>query len=368
VKSFSLRFLLVVVSLTVLTATAGAGAQGLETARQAQERHSDRLLAVDGVVGTAVGHGSAGRGAVFVFTLEPGVAGIPAELDGVPVVSHVTGEIVALHHRPGHSGGPGGKGNGDGEVDPKSRFDRPVPIGGSSGNVEIFESDGEFFCSVGTFAMRVTDGFGVWALGNNHVYAHANAASIGDAIVQPGTVDLDPPCSDNSATDAIGTLDDFVPILFDPDPGDAVPGPDNVVDAAIALSSTSLVGNSTPSDGYGTPRSTPVTPTINGKVQKYGRTTGQTNGIVWALNSTVDVNYGPDAAGNPQIARFVGQIVLKGRGRGLFSEPGDSGALVVTNRRDPIGLLFAGSSFFDFTFANPIDEVLAEFDMTIDGE
>ena len=132
------------------------------------------------------------------------------------------------------------------------------------------------------------------------------------------------------------------------------------------------LGNATPSDGYGTPTSTTVSAVINAKLVKYGRTTGPTKAIVWAINSTVDVNYGIDAAGNPQIARFVGQIVAKGSG---FSRGGDSGSLVVqvmgkgkNKRYYPVGLLFAGSSFFELTWLNPINLVLNTFGVTIDGE
>ncbi len=71
----------------------GRGVQGHETAIASQERHTDSLLANPDVVGTAVGLGAEGRAAVFVFTVEEGVAGIPTELDGVPVVTRVTGEV-----------------------------------------------------------------------------------------------------------------------------------------------------------------------------------------------------------------------------------------------------------------------------------
>ena len=251
--------------------------RGLETAIAAQERHTDDLLAVEGVVGTAVGHGAEGRGAIFVFTTEPGIVEIPNELDGVPVIAHVTGEILALKPPPGKGPGTGKK------IDPTARFDRPVPIGVSSGNVKLFDSDdGKTYCSVGTFGMRLVDDKGIfYALSNNHVYAHSNAATIGDAIVQPGTVDFDPVCGDNSDWDSIGTLFDFEDIIF----CNLSSCPVNSIDAAIALTTTDLVDNSTPSDGYGTPDSTTVEAVINAKLEKYGRTTGPTKAIVWAINS-----------------------------------------------------------------------------------
>ena len=72
-----------------------------------QNRHTNALMATSGVVGTATGLGAHGNPAVIVYTEASGVAGIPGNLDGVPVVVKVTGEIHALgalHHRPGHNG------------------------------------------------------------------------------------------------------------------------------------------------------------------------------------------------------------------------------------------------------------------------
>ena len=141
---------------------------------------------------------------------------------------------------------------------------------------------------------------------------------------------------------------------------------ENTVDAAIALSSTELLGNATPSDGYGVPSSSIIEPAINMKVKKYGRTTGQTEGTITAINATIDVSYDTGV-----VARFVDQIVIT---PGNFSAPGDSGSLIVTHvegtsvqdDREPVGLLFAGSDFI--TVANPIEAVLKLFNVTIDGE
>ncbi|MGH7589322.1 MAG: hypothetical protein ACRELU_12095, partial [Gemmatimonadota bacterium] len=189
-----------------------------------------------------------------------------------------------------------------------------------------------------------------YALSNNHVYADANQASIGDVVLQPGAFD-----GGSAPDDVIGTLADFVPIVFSTSAS-------NRVDAAIAATTTSQLGNATPSNGYGTPRSATATVGVNDRVMKYGRTTGQTKGRVLATNTTVNVNYG-----SPGVARFVGQIVIGGGG---FSQGGDSGSLIVlergSNARRPVGLLFAGSS--SSTIANPIDFVLDALNVTIDGE
>ena len=98
---------------------------------------------------------------------------------------------------------------------------------------------------------------------------------------------------------------------------------------------------------------------------KYGRTTSQTKGQVYAINATVNVGY------DWGVARFVNQIIIT---PGSFSAGGDSGSLIVidgkgknkADDRKPVGLLFAGSAFI--TVANPIDAVLTWFGVTIDGQ
>jgi hypothetical protein len=275
----------------------------------------------------------------MILAKEPGVRGLPSQLEGVPVVVKVTGEILAFP-KPDK---PGRKPSAD-PVDPTARFDRPVPIGVSTGHRNV---------TAGTIGCRVTDGTNVYALSNNHVYADENGATIGNNVLQPGTYDggVDP-------DDAIGTLFDFEPIVFGASAS-------NTIDAAIAQPTAGTLGNATPSDGYGTPRSTTIPASVNLRVKKYGRTTSETKGRVTAINATVNVGY--DAG----VARFVNQIIIE---PGEFSAGGDSGSLVVVDGkgkdrqsdRKAVGLLFAGSPFV--TIANPIDAVLTRFGVTIDGE
>lgn len=297
----------------------------LRPAMVIQERHTERLLAIPGVVGTAVGLDGAGRAVIRVFTAQPGVAGLPDELEGLPVETRVTGMFIAFS-------------------DPTTRFDRPVPTGTSTGHPSI---------TAGTIAARVKDASGnVYALSNNHVYANQNNASIGDPALQPGAYD-----GGQDPADRIGTLYDFQPIDFS--------GGNNTMDAAIVLSSTSLLGNSPPTDdGYGTPSSNTVPAYIGQPVQKYGRTTGLTQGEVSELNATVSVCYEVLWIFCMKQATFVGQIGIT---PGAFSDGGDSGSLIVTNDsyNHPVALLFAGSS--TNTLANPIDVVLSRFNVTIDN-
>ncbi len=338
------KILLVVVSIFGLLVFAGVlSAQGrsedaFERVKEVQEKHTDRLMAIDGVEGTAVGLDESDRPAVKVFLENPGVRGIPRDLDGVPVHPVVTGKIYALPKPEGKPGG--GKPPKPEPVDPTAWFPRPVPIGVSTGHPNI---------TAGTIGCRVKDATNVYALSNNHVYAHENKGPIGINVLQPGPYD-----GGRDPGDAIGTLAAFNAIKFD--------GSNNYIDAAIALSSTTLLGNATPSGGYGTPKSAIVSAKLRQSVQKYGRTTRLTKGSVYAINANVKVQY------DTGIARFVKQIIIT---PGSFSAGGDSGSLVVdastgSNNRKPVGLLFAGSS--SFTVANPIDAVLGAFGVTVDGE
>ena len=346
------------------------GTPGLIKASQVANAHAKGLLDILGIEGVGVGLTDAGVPAVAIL-LESEAVAVPSELDGVPVVTLVTGKIYALCHK----GGKDPKGCGEPPPDPtpdptpEPPSDPCLPRTGKARPACIGTSTGHPSITAGTIGGRVTDGASVYALSNNHVYAASNSASIGDAVIQPGTFD-----GGSSPADDLGNLSAFVEILFDPDPDDAVPGPDNAVDAAIAVSTMADLGNATPSDGYGTPKSTTITAYPNQKVKKYGRTTGETTGKVFAINATVDVGYGGGL-----VARFVDQIVITPGG---FSAGGDSGSLVVVDGkgkdkaedRKPVGLLFAGSALS--TIASPIDTVLASLTaelgpnvtLTIDGE
>jgi len=312
------------------------GPPGLERATEVKERHAGALFGVTGVVGVGVGHNGDSNPAVIIFTETPGVRGLPSFLEGIPVVVRVSGKFFA-QPKPENPGKPPKPEEPD--LTPKDRWDRPVPIGVSTGHPAV---------TAGTIGARVTDGSNVYALSNNHVYADENRASIGDAVIQPGTFD-----GGSEPNDNIGTLYTFIAISFTEV---------NTVDSAIALSSTELLGSATPPDGYGAPKSTTADASIGMKVLKYGRTTGQTKGRVYAINVTVDVGY------DSGVARFENQIVIT---PGTFSAGGDSGSLIVVDSKrtsdhhKPVGLLFAGSS--RYTIANPIGPVLDAFEVTIDG-
>jgi len=310
-------------------------AQKIQTALTAQTRHTDELLRIPGVLGTAVTLLPNGEPAVRVLLASREVGGLPATLDGVPVAPLVTGMIMA-------------------RSDPTTRV-RPAPVGFSVGHFAI---------TAGTIGARVVDGAGnVYILSNNHVLANNNGASVGDAIYQPGTFD------GGTAADQVASLARFKPIDF--------AGGANPIDAAIASTTTAAVGNATPTDdGYGTMSAQlygdaggdgmfdDVTSLLGLRVQKYGRTTKLTKGAITGINGTVTVCYEVVFIFCTKSARFTDQLIIDAAG---FSGGGDSGSLIVTDdgTSRPVALLFAGSS--TQTIANRIDLVLSYFGVTIDG-
>jgi hypothetical protein len=312
-----------------------AQAADVRAAVATHTRHTPELLAIRGVVGTAVTRLPSGRLAISVLLESSAVTGVPASIEGLPVTTVVTGRIMALS-------------------DPTTRL-RPAPTGYSVGHFAI---------TAGTIGARVVDASGnVYVLSNNHVLANSNGATIGDAIYQPG------PFDGGTAADQIATLFAFRPIVFSSTAT-------NTMDAAIARSSPTELGNATPiDDGYGAPSST-IYGDANGDglfddrnallgvpVQKYGRTTKLTKGTITGINATVSICYEVVFIFCTKSARFVDQLIIDASG---FSGGGDSGSLIVTDdaNRNPVALLFAGSS--TQTIANRIDLVLTNFGVAID--
>lgn len=330
-----------------------AGQDLLAAAMLIQRANEPLLFDLPGVVGTGVGWNEAGQPLIKVF-VDPGatvtaLATIPASLANFPVSIQRAGPFYALPAQEAVTllaGAAAGARDGGGLL-PTSRFDRPVPMGVSTGHTRS---------TAGTIGAVVTDGTKRYALSNWHVFVPGGKARIGDELLQPGPVD-----GGIQPADVIGTLAAFEPVALSPFAS-------NRIDAAIA--ETDQVMPRTPADGYGSPRSETLAASPGLKVQKYGRTTGLTFGEVDAINASINVNYG--SAGS-QIGRFTGQIVLCCD----MSQGGDSGSLIVAhdvdangdpgpNDRRPVALLFAGDR--RLTIANPIDLVLERFGVTVVGD
>ena len=253
---------------------------------------------------------------------------------------------------------------------------RPCPPGYSISHPEV---------TAGTLGAWVRRGAGDehYILSNNHVVANSNDTSLGVFISQPGRAD------GGSDVDRFARLTEYMRIRFDDEEnGDGgkkssssfawrawkwpanfladligcpyrlvVARPNqldqpypNLVDAAVArVILESNVDLDIPEIGE-----------IQGiadlqlgdRVQKSGRTTEHTSGMVEVVGAESVVNYGPGKGD----ATFGDQIVIRADS-GDFSAGGDSGSAIVTEDNVLGGLLFAGGS--GVTIANKISNVVS---------
>ena len=208
--------------------------------------------------------------------------------------------------------------------------------------------------SAGTLGGFVRTAGGLAILSNNHVLAASNAATVGDAVLQPGPADR------GTAGDRIGTLHAFERLR---------PEIRNLVDAAVATLDDDVPPE--PGDLPGGPLGTAVVDHLEidpgEAVEKLGRTTGHTRGRISAVEvDGVAVQY--DALSAPQgVHTFDDQVEIEGLA-GAFSAGGDSGSVIWRSRdRAPLGLLFAGSTTggsagAGVTFASPLATALRLLD------
>lgn len=199
---------------------------------------------------------------------------------------------------------------------------RPARGGASIGHYKI---------TAGTLGCLVKDKKTgqILILSNNHVLANSNTAKKGDAILQPGAAD-----EGTLKKDKIAKLERFVKIGF----GKTA----NTVDAAVALP---LIDSDVSPEisSIGLPTGT-AKAKVGLVVQKSGRTTDHTLGLIKDISATIKVDYdGP-------VAVFRNQILTT-----FMSQGGDSGSLVMDQKRRAVGLLFAGSDVV--TICNPIEDV-----------
>lgn len=234
------------------------------------------------------------------------------------------------------------------------------------------DSIGHYAITAGTLGCTVRKNGQKMILSNNHVMANSNEAQIGDMILKPGAYDGGTP------SDKIATLQDWSQISFI---GDGLPDTDcsiakgtaNILnfisfilgrksrlraynlEAATNLIDAALAKPINDKDVEDKIRDIGILDGTNSlvlgmKVQKQGRTTRYTEGIVEQIDVTTQVSYGTN-----KIAVFTDQaIIVTTEGYEHFSQPGDSGSAVVSGKK-LVGLLFAGSD--TVTIVNRIENV-----------
>jgi len=195
----------------------------------------------------------------------------------------------------------------------------------------------------GTFGALVRDEKGqLYVLSNCHVLADEGRLARNAPIYQCGLLDL----PEDQQARQIAKLSRFVdykaPLLK--------------VDCAVAaLLSPSIA---TPDILYiGKPAGTAVA-ADDMVVHKYGRSSAYQAGRVTSVNANITVPY------DTGYFTFYDQIVVESTTSNPFSEPGDSGSLVLERAsHKAVGLLFAGSP--THTYVNHISDVLSALNVTL---
>ncbi len=268
-------------------------------------------------------------------SLLPAQAQLPPDIDGIPtdVVEAPPAYLAAMAIPPQCS-------------IRRTREQRPVCPGISASNAAVNAGTISMICR----SRRPADAGKLFVLGNNHTLADLGAAAVGSDIVQPS------PADGGDISDRIATLARFVAI-------DETPTATNQVDAALA----ELVAGVQTQPGIcsiGIPQGI-AAPEFGAVVQKHGRTTGLSRGII--DDPSVDALIPLSRQDPGRMARFVQQIrIVPAVGMSLFAQPGDSGALVTTRKGNRVvGLLFACPDNGQFAYANPIASVLEELEIAV---
>lgn len=312
------------------------------------------LMAMDDVLGTAVGQDDDGELAILVFVNLEGknpsdtIRNIPQGFLGKRVKIEMTEPFRAMAKKGGGS---------TPTVSHTAKQTPPIQLG-TSGGWRYDLANG--YCCGGTLGALISKGGNQYILSNYHVFesdivpgGNNRTATTGDPVIQPGLIDVG--CSAGNAQN-VATLETH----------SSLPGSN--VDASIA----EVIPGMVKADGsileIGTLSASTVAAYVNQPVKKSGRTTKLTRSTVAALNMTVNVAYDNECAGGAAFTKtFTGQIVINNL-RSKFLNSGDSGSLMVedvsTNPR-AVGLLYAGSS--RYAIANPINQVLSFFGATMVG-
>lgn len=240
------------------------------------------------------------------------------------------------------------------------------------------DSIGHYSITAGTLGCIVRKNGQMMILSNNHVLANSNEAKKGDAILQPGAYD------GGTSKDQIASLDEWVKISFIEN---GLPETDcpiakgsarfmNFLASTLSRNSRILAYN--PQEITNTVDAALARPLITADVseqvrdigsirsvreaelgmvvQKQGRTTGLTKGVIEQIDVTTQVSYGTG-----KTAVFTDQLIVTSES-GSFSQPGDSGSAVLCDN-ELVGLLFAGSD--TVTVVNRISNVFKSLDCSI---
>lgn len=195
---------------------------------------------------------------------------------------------------------------------------RPAIPGFSVGHPDI--TAGTFGCLV----RKVGDANTLYMMSNSHVLANEGLATVGDAILQPGPID-----DGTKGADTIGELSEFVPFTF------TATGYPNLVDIAIAKVKGANVTSAIRKIGVPVGVSNVVRRDM--QVQKTGRTTDYTIGVIQDVDYRMALDYARPGGGSGRVG--LRDLVLCTR----YTAGGDSGSAVLNMGKKVVGVHFAGS-------------------------
>lgn len=222
--------------------------------------------------------------------------------------------------------------------EPNTSRVRPAVPGFSVGNVRVNGAG-----TLGCLVQKRGDTKTLYILSNSHVLADEGTGKKGDAILQPGPFD-----GGKSPADVIGHLTEWIPFQF----GSTYT---NLVDAAIAevkaANVTSVIRL------IGVPKGTSVTVRRGMQVQKTGRTTDYTIGVIKDIHYRTSLQYKKPGGGKGWVG-FREQVLCT-----RYTDGGDSGSAVLNMDGKIVGLHFAGSP--SSSVFNRIGNVLTALDIEV---
>lgn len=216
----------------------------------------------------------------------------------------------------------------------------------------------------GTFGAIVRDKDGkLFGLTNNHVSGACNCAAPGLPILCPGPIDA----HENSISPfTIGRHSRLLPI------GEGIPENIDVSlnwDAAVFELEDPAALSSMQGDRSDTPEEV-ADPFGGMMVEKVGRTTGHTSGVVVGVSaSPLPVGYNIKEYGVSKTVFFEEAWVVQGSDGSPFSRAGDSGSLVVgvgtDGIRRAVGLVFAGNEQRGLSYILPLQPILDKLEVEL---
>jgi len=303
------------------------------------EKVKPEVMAMEDVIGTAIGHDENGEPGIVVYVNQHGkhpaksVRNIPSNLHG----ENITVELTEPFHAFTTS-----------SVSHTVKQAAPIQLG-TSGGWSYDLANG--YCCGGTLGSLIKVGSTQYIMSNYHVFeadivsgGNQKVSATGDPIIQPGLIDVG--CSASKAQ-KVGSLRKISSL------------PNSNVDVSLAQVVPGMVNATGSILEIGTISSATIPASLNKAVKKSGRTSKLTHSIITGLNATVSVTYENECAGGTAFTKtFTGQIIIKNPSSSFLAS-GDSGSLMVedvTINPKAVGLLFAGST--TLAVANPINDVL----------